>query len=95
MTNVNTNTTLDTRHENFTQAYLEMGHEPEVAAELGAQRTIEDNDALFQVYGCTNYITAKETVWLIEAATLLCCGDLYHAAALELIDKARRGISKK
>lgn len=87
-----TSTTKDTRLENFTQAYLDMGYAQEEAEERGAQRFNEDLDTHFPVYACTNYSTAKEVVYLLEAISMLCCGDLGNREALRLIDMARKGI---
>jgi hypothetical protein len=87
-------TTIDSRFENFTQAYIDMGHEPEEAAEMGAQRLQEDDNTLFPLYACTNFSTAKETVWLLEAASLLCAGSLYNKEALRLIEMVKKGLEK-
>ena len=84
-----------TREQNIIQAYSDMGCSPREASERGMQRVKEDDAALFQVHGCTNYSTAKETVWLLEAASMLCCGDLFNAEALKLIDMARLSLSRK
>jgi hypothetical protein len=88
-------TTLDTRFENFTNAYLELGYEPDEAAELGAERLAEDDDTCFKVYACTDYSTAKESMWLLEAVSRLCAGDLHNDEALYLIDKARKSLQRK
>jgi hypothetical protein len=84
-----------TREQNIIQAYSDMGCSPREASERGIKRVQEDDKALFEVHGCTNYSTAKETVWLLEAASMLCGGDLFNDEALKLIDKARLSLSKK
>jgi hypothetical protein len=88
-------TTLDTRLENFTEAYTDLGYDQETAAELGAERLAEDDDTCFKVYACTNYNTAKESMWLLEAVSRLCAGDLHNDEALYLIDKARKSLQGK
>jgi hypothetical protein len=84
--------TIDNRLENFIQAYRQIGYSNDAAASLGKQRLRQDNKAVFEVEGCSNYRTAKELVWLLEAAHLLCCGDLYQDDAIELIEKALEGL---
>lgn len=83
-----------TREQNFVQAYTELGCEPYEASVRGMQRVREDDAAVFQVEGCTNYSTAKVTVWLLEAAQLLCSGDFGNAEALRLIEMARKDLVK-
>ena len=89
-----TSTKIDPRYENFIQAYLEIGCSDDEAQERGFDRFQEDKDARFTLHACTNFSTAKETVWLLEAASMLCCGSLHNASAVELIQKALKGLSK-
>jgi hypothetical protein len=83
---------IDPRFENFTQAYIDMGYHPDIAVELGAQRTQEDNEVLFTIDACTDFVSAKSVVYLLEAIRLLCTGGLENAEVLRLLDMAKRGI---
>jgi hypothetical protein len=82
----------DPRPDNFIEAYLNMGYSSGDAHHLGNQRAREDRDALFIVEGCTDFSTAKVTVWLLEAAQALCVGDLGKDEAIRLIELARRSL---
>jgi len=82
----------DPRAGNFIQAYLDMGLSREEAAERGVQRAREDRDALFVLEACTNFSTAKATVWLLEAASMLCCGSLGNKEAIRLIEMASKSL---
>jgi hypothetical protein len=86
------NRTIDTRAENFINAYADLGYSEEDSETLGAERLEQDDAALFTVPACTNFSTAKETVWLLEAASMLCCGDLGNAEALRLIEMVRKSL---
>jgi hypothetical protein len=91
------------------QTYMEMAeagyraarYEPECEAlsqeevdEYVKQRFTEDHAALFQIYGCTDARTSREFLLLIEAAQLLCAGDIGRQMAIRLIDMAQEGLEK-
>ena len=81
-------TQKDPRLDNFIEAYLEIGCEDVEAQWRGHERLVEDNDARFTMIACTNFSTAKETVWLLEAASMLCCGSLGDKEAIRLVRMA-------
>jgi hypothetical protein len=81
-------TQKDPRHENFVQAYLDMGYNDDDAQRCGFERFWEDEKARFNLWACTNFRTAKETIYLLEAASMLCCGSLGDAEAVRLIRMA-------
>jgi hypothetical protein len=82
----------DPRPDNFIEAYLNMGYSVGDAERLGNQRAQEDRDALFIVEGCTDFKTAKVTVWLLEAAQALCVGDHGRDEAIRLTEMARKSL---
>jgi hypothetical protein len=100
MTQLNANqptesTTIDTRYNNFYDAYRELGYNDPSAQYSAQERLREDDAALFNVYGCTNFTTAKASIWLMEAVTMLCAGDLHNADAVWVIEKALKSIKEQ
>jgi hypothetical protein len=81
-------TQKDPRHENFIQAYRDMGYNDDDAQHCGFERFQEDEKARLNLWACTNFRTAKETIYLLEAASMLCCGSLGDAEAVRLIKMA-------
>lgn len=57
-------------------------------------RLAEDDNALFEVPACTEFGTNRETLYLLEAAELLCCGSWGEEAAVKLIKLALKGIGQ-
>jgi hypothetical protein len=87
--NVNQSTTtteIDPRTAAFTQAYLDMGYDQEMAEYLGVERTQHDEKALFELEGCVDLKTAKEFIWTLEAADLLFSGDFHRDSAVKLLE---------
>lgn len=51
----------------------------------------EDNELTFRI-GCTNYTTNRASVFVIEAARLLCSGDEFNPYAVRLLRMAIKEI---
>jgi hypothetical protein len=49
-------------------------------------KTKEDFLYSLTVQGCVNFLTAKETLWLVEAAQMLCAGVVGEPHAVELVE---------
>ncbi len=87
-----TSTKIDERYVNFYHAYVQMGYSTDDAQFAAYERFQEDKKALFTIEACTNFSTARATVYLLEAAKALCCGYFGNAEALRLIAMAAEEI---
>jgi hypothetical protein len=78
--------------EAFKEAYKELFKSvyctvPRSAIEMYAKRrAVEEYNHRLTVYGCVNFMTAKETLWLVEIAQLLCTGELGTEPAIKLLE---------
>ena len=94
VTNTDVKQEIDPRPDNFVQAYLDIDYPLDEARIQGALRLQEDEAGMFPVRGCTDLATAKEVIWLIEAAEVLNSGFFENDVAIDLIEKALASLKK-